>query len=146
MSRQEAASVVLLIVLLTVANVLVYLQRRAPVPVSATRGAAWVEWEALPKVARLRLARQYEELLRQPGGGTDLYRAREFAALPAARQARLRAVAQLLDETIAAQAPARRGDWLRMKPRARAFMVFRSLETEAPQRLEALRASTVGRQ
>jgi hypothetical protein len=101
-------------------------------------------WAALPPAERLEHVQRYQMLVRRADGHTLLDQAREFAALPADEQQRLRTLRDLLVSVVDRQSPADRRELLRLSPRARAYFVYRAMLADMPSwlsRLSALRGS-----
>ena len=139
--RHGTAILVTIAALLGAANVLVFVQaRRDAGPPTQRPATAWERWLASSPAERLAAVRHYQEIAQREDADIVLRRAHQFARLAPERKQRLRDVLGILQETLDAQPPAQRGDWLRSSEQVRAFLAYRVLLTEQPQRLAELRA------
>ncbi len=139
--RHGTAILVVIAALLGAANVMVFVQaRRDAGPPTERPATAWERWLARSPTERLAAVRHYQEISRRDDADVVLWRARQFARLAPERKERLRDVLSILQETLDAQSPVQRGDWLRSSEQVRAFLAYRVLLTEQPQRLAELRA------
>ncbi|MCK4342103.1 MAG: hypothetical protein KAY37_10320 [Phycisphaerae bacterium] len=131
---------VIAIVALSAANTAVFLQgRRASAPAATQPADAGERWLAFSTAERVAYVKQYQELAQREDTGLVLRRARRFAQLRPAEQERLRDVLRLLHETLDKQPPGKRSDWLRSSEQTRAFLVYRALLADEPERIKALR-------
>lgn len=137
MPRSPATVLTIAAAALAAANVLAYLELRAPAA-RPEPGSIGQRWQALSAAEQGRYIRQFQALAGREDAAAILGHAREFASLPARRRERLRSVAQAVADARAGLVPARRRDLLRSPPGARAYFVYQALLTDDPERLARL--------
>lgn len=96
---------------------------------AGTTAARWID---LSEAQRAAYVRSYEALMARNDTATVLARVETFAALPAAKQARLRRLHTVLHEVLSKLPASRLQSLLALDERARAEAVIDLLETESP--------------
>ena len=135
MSRRTNLMIIVATIILGIANIVVATRGRGP----AQPETSWDHWCKLSAPQRAACVHKYRSLARQPNTNVIMHNAGRFGELPPQRQEYLRQLRHVVDETLATLPEGQRLNLLRLSPRARAFLIYQTLRSDRPQRLDELR-------